>query len=437
MNKNNKYPTEPLKCWKKAKELRLKYYRQYMMAKEFKGIRWVGSSWTFDAIPAGLGKDVFCMTGEPYSASCAFDEMLSKKFLETTHLFGFPKDLCSYMRNYLGSVMNDEFAFGGAFPKPDFAWTQSICNTHAKWYQIACEIEGNIPLYVIDIGAGPYPPFEEKLYNHRIRYVADQMLDGIEWLEKVTKRKFQDELFIDAVWTDINSTHTWAKICMLNRSIPAPLDEKTMFSLYVFGTLQKSNKEFADFYNELYEEVKYRVEQSIAACPNEIKRVITDSQPPWGFLKMYRLMEQWGAVSIGSLYTFALTGAWTYDKESHDFLPRPIPKDKPKTREEACIMLADWHLSKPIFQQFYHPEYKILLIDAIAKRWKVDGIILHFNRGCEGHSIGIGECRLGLLKRGNRVMVYEGNMGDRSEYDASSVINRLTVFLNSLGLNKM
>jgi len=72
-------------------------------------------------------------------------------------------------------------------------------------------------------------------------------------------------------------------------------------------------------------------------------------------------------MSVGSLYTFSLIGAWIYDKEKHDFYPMLIPKEKPKTREEACFLLAKWHLSKPIFQQFYHPKFKILMIDAIAK----------------------------------------------------------------------
>ena len=51
------------------------------------------------------------------------------------------------------------------------------------------------------------------------------------------------------------------------------------------------------------------------------------------------------------------------------------------------MMMADWHLSKPEYQHFYHLEYKILMMDAIAKKWNVDGIILYYNRGCEGLSI--------------------------------------------------
>ena len=165
-------------------------------------------------------------------------------------------------------------------------------------------------------------------------------------------------------------------------------------------------------------------------------RVLTDTQPPWGFLKIYRYMESWGAVSIGFLHTFGLTGMWLCGEKNHDLIPRPLPEKKPTTREEACRMIADWHLSKPGYQHFYHPEYKTKMMGAIAKHWKCDGIILHYNRGCEGLSMGIAENRLGLLKRGNRVITFEGNMGGEREFDEKATQNRIDIFVDSLGLEK-
>jgi len=48
-----------------------------------------------------------------------------------------------------------------------------------------------------------------------------------------------------------------------------------MFSLYMLGTLEKSNELFADFYEKsLYPEVKDRVPNKIAAVPDERCRMI-------------------------------------------------------------------------------------------------------------------------------------------------------------------
>jgi len=51
----DKYPTEKLKSWGKAKDIRMKFYQDYAEAHDNGGLRWAGGAWTFDAIPAGLG----------------------------------------------------------------------------------------------------------------------------------------------------------------------------------------------------------------------------------------------------------------------------------------------------------------------------------------------------------------------------------------------
>jgi len=429
----DRYPTEPIKCWDRAKKMRADWYKDLTRRG---GIRIMGSAWAFDAVPMGLGRDVRWMAGEPYGASCAARPELSSRFMTAAENFGFSRDICAYMRNYWGSILCNEYAFGGAFPKADLAYTQHICCSHAKWYQNAIALEGGgIPFFAVDVGAGPYPPFAPEMYEHRIRYVTDQLLDSIDWLEETTGRTFQDDLFVEAAWNDIRTTRAWAEICHLNRAVPAPLDEKSLYSLYVFAALQKSNGAFADFYEkELLVEVRDRVDRGIAAVGNERARVMTDTQPPWGSLSIYRHLEKWGVVSMGSLYTFGLEGMWLFDKDSQRLLPRPLPPENPQSREEACRMLADWHLSRPEYQHFYSPRYKTDMMDAIARGWKVDGIILHYNRGCEGLSMGIAENRLGLIDRGHRVMTYEGNMGDQREFDMQTTEKRIDIFLESLGL---
>ena len=67
-------------------------------------------------------------------------------------------------------------------------------------------------------------------------------------------------------------------------------------------------------------------------------------------------------VSIGSLSTFGLAGTYHYDKEIHDLFSRPLPEKNPETREEAWMVLVDWHLSKPEYQHFYHLFYIVEFI---------------------------------------------------------------------------
>jgi benzoyl-CoA reductase subunit B len=167
--------------------------------------------------------------------------------------------------------------------------------------------------------------------------------------------------------------------------------------------------------------------------------VITDTQPPWAFLKVFRYLEKFGCVSVGSLYTFALIGMWE-DKADGTWGPRVTPEQKGitiKDRDQALRILAEWNLSKPEWQHFYSPKLKTDMMARIAKEWGLDGVILHYNRGCEGLSLGIAENRLGLVKTGIPVMTFEGNMGDEREFDEGRTMARIDAFMETLGLSQI
>ncbi len=258
-------------------------------------------------------------------------------------------------------------------------------------------------------------------------------------MEKITGRTYDDKRLIDAVYNECRSTSVWAEICTLNKAIPATLDEKTMYSLYVLGTLMKHSKIVADFYEELRDEVKDRVARGIAAIPNERCRVMSDTQPPWGFLSIFRYLQKYGCVSIGSLYTFGLIGMWEV-KEDGTWGSKTTPQEKGvviKDRDHALRVLVEWNLSKPEWQHFYDPQLKSDMMIRIAKEWKLDGILLHYNRGCEGLSLGIAENRLALQKAGFPVMIFEGNMGDEREFDEAQTVKRIDAFMESLNLTRI
>ena len=429
----NKYPSEPLKLWSKAKELRERYYMDYARAKDNGGLRWSGSAWALDALPMGLGDDVYALTGEPYAASVSHDRKFAKECMDAAEAYGFARDLCSYMRIYWGSMHLNKYLFGGEFPKPDFIFQTQICCSHSKWYQHVAK-EEKVPQFYLDVGVGPH----KDLNDSRLDYVVAQLNEGIAFLEAATGRTFDDERFIRAVKNEMRATSRWADICALNKAKPAPLDEKTMYSLYVLATLAKASSWCADFYDEVYDEVKDRVARGIAAVPNETCRVMSDTQPPWSFLKIFRYLETYGAVSIGSLYTFGLEGIWEV-KEDGTWGGRTLPWDKGidiADRQTALRLYAEWNLSKPQWQHFYDPALKTEMMLRIVKEWHVDGVMLHLNRGCEGLSLGIMENRLGLAQAGVPVMTFEGNMGDEREFDEVRTRARVDAFMEQLGLRR-
>lgn len=432
-----KYQTKGLRSWSKAKEIREKYYQDYAEAHERGALRWAGGAWSFDAIPQALEGEVHSLTEEPYGASIGAKPEIQVRCQEVAEGKGWARDLCAYMRSYWGCIIRDEYAFGGKWPNPDFIFQNHICCSHAKWLQVAAELEGGTPFFCFDVGAGPYTRIGER----HINYVVEQLYDGIEFLEKTTGKKIVDEKLSQNVYNTYRSCCLWAKICELNQNIPAPLDEKSMYSLYVLGTLKKSSKEVADFYQELYEETKDRVANKIAAVANERCRVIGDSQPPWAFLRILRHMEKYGVVSIGSLYTFSLIGWWQID-EKKNLVPYQTLEEqgiKIKDRDHALRLLAEGELKgKMMWAPFYGAYLKNELVTKMVKQWKVDAAMIHLNRGCEGTAQHQMELKIALAKMGLPVMTYEGNMADEREFDEARILRLMDLFLTeTMGLQKL
>jgi benzoyl-CoA reductase subunit B len=435
-----KYKTKGLDCWKKAKEIREKYYQDYKEAHDRGALRWEGGAWSFDAVPQALEGEVHVLTEEPYGASIGHDTAKQVRYQEAAEgKWGCARDLCAYMRNYWGGIVLNEYFFGGPWPKSDFIFQNHICCSHALWLQTADEIDGrNIPYFCFDVGAGPY----DKIGDRQIRYVVDQLHDGIAFLEKVTGRKIDDEKLARNVENTYRSNCFWAKTCMLNQAVPAPLDEKTMFSLYVLGVLGKSYPTIADFYEkDLYPETQERVANQIAAVADERCRIMGDSQPPWGFLRIYRYLEKYGVVSAANLYTFALTGWWKVD-ENGTLTPYPTLQEAGITirdRNHALWLLAEGELKgKLMWASFYDASYKVNLTRWIAQQWKCDAAIIHLNRGCEGTAQHQMEMKNGLAKAGMPVMTFEGNMADEREFDEARAQRMIDLFVTeTLGLEKI
>lgn len=273
--------------------------------------------------------------------------------------------------------------------------------------------------------------------ERNINYIVAQFHENIEGMEKALGRKYDDERLIEACRNEFLSTSLFAEICTLNKTIPAPLDHKTLFSLFVISVMMKQCRESVDFYKELRDEVKYRVEKQIAALPTERCRLLDDNEPPWFFLKLFRHLEKYGAVTVGSHHTFFLAGAFE-DMPDGTLGPRKTPYEKGeplRTREDALQALAHWYLDRPLIECTI--KFKTDMLIRMAKEWKVNAVILHFNRGCEGLGQGGSEDRLGLLKAGIPVIAYEGNMVDKREFDIPQVLDRMDSFMESLGLSQI
>ncbi|MDY6856676.1 MAG: 2-hydroxyacyl-CoA dehydratase family protein [Thermodesulfobacteriota bacterium] len=423
------YQVNALDCWKKVKELRTKHYEDIFKAKEKGKLLVTGGAAACFEILSGLG-DYEYFQGEPYGATVGCFPDLSVEYSQAAEERGYARDLCAYMRLYWGSMFLNKSPFG-EFPKPDFAFQYHMCDSHVKWFQVVSEHMG-IPFFCIEA-----PQFAHgKLADSHIRYLASQLHEFIDWSEKITKRTYDDKRLIETV---INMRHCqalWAQICEMNKNVPAPLEQKTMYSLYLPAVQLRAKKEAVDFYKELKDEVAYRVANQIGAMSEEKCRLMHDNIPPWYALYIFRHCAEYGAIFVGSPYCFAW-GAWDFGEDGETARPAKTLEELnqvPKNRDEAIQYLAT-HYSRE--GDFWSSTGRVRAALWVAQGWKVNGAIYHLNRGCEGLSMGQMECILALKnKMGLPAIGYESNSSDKREWSEPYVISQLDSFLESLGLKR-
>lgn len=430
-----KYQTRPLKNWNKCRELRLLHYKEIATAREEGKLLVGGSAGGLCVLTSGLGK-VKWLGGETYGATIGADPTFSYPCLEATETEGFGRDTCVYFRNWFGSLLLDKYYFGGSFPKPDFFIQSHTCDVHSKWYQTASKYLG-VPFFGIDMPPGPWG---EQRTEERIKYFTAQLLDGIEWMEKVSGRKYDDEKFARAVINEWDAATYWAQICLLNQNTPAPLDQKSMLTLFLPLMVLQGDERSVEFCKELKAEVEERVQEGIAALATERYRYLHEGIPPWHFLRVFRIMEEYGAISVGSLYMLCMAGHWDIGKDGIWRAPRLFQElgIQFKSREDIAKFYAIKHMSSPNYLgSFWSASVKSQQILQVYQQWHADGIVMHLNRGCKGTGGYLLENRLVLTEAGIPVVAYEGNAADRREFDESQVIDRLESFMESQGLTKI
>lgn len=396
-----------------------------------------GNCQAFTSLIAALGEGYFHLGVETYGARVANQPDFSRRCVEEVEARGFARDLCAYTRNYWGSMFLGKYLFGSGTAKPRFSFTLHFCDSQAKASQLVSEYYG-VPCFAVDI---PYilKSGGQEQKERAIKYLASQLLEGIDWLQEVTGEAFDDEKFIKAADNECRSMSLWGEICLLNRAIPAPLEIKDMFSLYALSVQARYRDDSVQFYETLREEVRERISMQIAALPTERCRLLDDCEPPWHSLRIYRYFERYGALHVGSVYGLALSGVFLEKEDgTWEVAPPPGKRGWPmRSREDAAYALARWNYERPIMASFIYHTPKSEHMKMLVKDFHCQGVTMHLNRGCEFFAYGQLENRLALIEAGIPTLVYEGNSADKREFDEAQVMDRIDSFMNSLGLQPL
>ncbi|MBI4295586.1 MAG: 2-hydroxyacyl-CoA dehydratase [Chloroflexi bacterium] len=429
---HKRWQTRPLQCWDKAKEIRRNYEKDGKEAGS-KGVLLVhGRELALFGLP-----DVRSITDNPLGAMIGnTSDPFSRACRAECEIRGYGRDICGYFRNTFGSMYLNRDVWGGEFPRRDLSVGNSgVCDCHTKQLQPVSEHFGG-PLLSTDHATHVGPVSDERA-EVGLEYLVAQTQDQIEYLENATGKKFDDEYFAEATKHFLRIRAIAREVILMNRSIPAPLDQKSFHSFMALGgRVRASWDDIEALWKMLRDEVKYRVDNQIAAVATERYRWLEDQPPPWYFLKYYRYMEKYGTVCIGSPYTHAIGGFYDVGEDgTFEDSKTPLELGWPMNTREDIIRASLGGVAAGSRGDFAGRSKRMV---AMAKAFHCDGALIPLARAGCGCLFGMREAAGELIEAGIPTMCYEYSQpGDRTAFDENRMLDQLDAFMESQGLQKL
>lgn len=424
-----RYPTKPAELWPKMKELRRWHFRKTWEA-QAKGAPVIqGIVQAFQGYLSGLGEFANPSFG-PYYTMMMRQPEENIKCHEAMEARGWGRDLCSSMRLHLGQMFRGLSTRGpkGDTVIPNFVFQYVGCHSMGKTGQLFTEHLG-VPYFPFDV------PYEETPEAHE--YLVNQLAEGIEWMEKQTGIKYDDEKAVEGTRNEWQSYALMTKIFLESQNIPAPWDYRQLWSLRLPAVTMRHEAAVVQYLRELLDETRERVRQGISARGYEKIRLIHDGIPPFYRINLLRYPAEYGAIIVGGPLLFGF-GTWRYlpdgtmrplgtlEEEGRDIRTR---EDVLQTSAELYIRYR-WHAFSCCNSR---PEHLVKMME----QWQCHGAVLHEDRGCKAEQCAMAEGRLALQDAGYPTMLYEASQADPRDFSESQVWDRFDSFLESFGLTRV
>jgi len=384
------------------------YQNAHKNQKQNKPIAWVTSTFPVEILQA---MNITPIWPENYASVCAARQV-SVRLAEIAERHGYSRDLCSYARTVIGSILTEEKEIlpEGGMPKPNFlVASTAACDTHLKWFQVLSH-HLKRPLYLLDIpynitGADP-----ENLETHHIQQYVTQLEDLITFLEKQTGNRLDKNKLQKAIALSDRTSSLWLEIQDYRRTIPTPMGARDAFSAVFFMLCTPATQAAADFYTKLRDEVKERAKNGVGTTENERYRLIWDNLPMWFNLKFFNYLESLGAIVVAETFSHVWTGSLNPSKPLESLARKYLPN------------FANCGVQR-----------RIDLILTLAKDFHADGIILPTNWGCRMMSIGETIVKEVVDKKlGVPSLILDVDSSDWRNYDEAQTKRKVEGFIEIL-----
>lgn len=395
----------PLRSVARMKEL---MSRHYLEGRYVAGVRPV--AWVTSGAPAEILKalDFYLIYPENHAALCGARRR-AQGLSEAAEDAGYSRDICSYARTDIGSVMSGETPVGNLPPPDLLLCCTNICQTVLFWYRVLADHFG-CPLVLVDT---PFL-YEGEAQPHQVAYVQRQLEEIVPVAERVARRTFSELEFRRVVLRAKRASELWMEILDRARHRPAPL---TAFDGFVhLGPIVdlRGDPETIDYYERMLAELDERVGAGWGAVREERYRVLWDNLPIWYQIgRLSRWLAERGVNVVASTYTHA----WG---------------------ELAAMMDAD-HPFEAMARVYLHPilnrttGHKLDAMRRMVHDFSIDGVILHSDRSCKPYSLGQIDQRDRLVNDlGVPALLLEADHNDPRSFSEEQAMGRLEAFVEMM-----
>ncbi len=381
------------------------FYEEAHRAKEKRRpVAWVASTFPVEMLQA---MEVVPVWPENYASVCAAKQV-SVRLCKAAERQGFSRDLCSYARCVLGSILGVKDLPEGGMPKPDFLVASTgACDTHFKWFQVVSR-RLNRPLFLLDVPYDTAGAGEPE--NYQVEHYVAQLEELISFLEKQTEREFDTDRLKEVERLSDRTSELWMEIQNYRKAIPCPMGARDAFSA-VFFMLCIPGKEMAiEFYERLRNELSERVEHNIGVVEKERYRLVWDNLPMWFNLDFFNYLNGLGAVVVAETFSHVWAGALDVSKPLESLARKYLPNFA-----NAVV------------------ERRVDLILRLVEEWSAEGVIIPTNRGCRMMSVGMSVVKDRIYEKlGVPSLIIDVDSSDWRSYNKAQVRAEVEAFVEML-----
>jgi len=352
---------------------------------------------------------------------------VAHEYLNEAEDYGYSPDICGYVKADVAVQRRGGEHPMGHIPRPALSVFTNACNTYIKWAEI-WERMYNIPIFTLDVpgtraAGGQTWPGQTSFANDK-RYVAAQLKELIALCEEVTGRRFDIDRLREVLYHAGRMNVAWKKVLEMNRSHPSVFNALTDGTIYL-GVANgfKGSAEGSAYFDQLVEEMEYKVAHNIGTLTDEKYRLIFVGVPCYPIFRRFNEMfTEWGGTFLNSTYLWFASGGASCGFE-YD-LANPLES----LAEGLLISVRD-----AMDSMFYQDQILVRMIED----FDIDGVVYHPIKSCRTVSTGLADNRRAVMASTDvSTLFIESDMMDRRVVSEAQLKNRIDAFFEGLAVRK-